>query len=272
MSSAFEIRNPLPLGQSDFRALRDEKCVYVDKTALMSELCRGSCKVFVTRPRRFGKSLLISAFETLFKYGLGDYHDLAIEKRWTDRTYAVVRLDFSMVRDFSEPRESEANFQALLLNRFSTVGFRCSTRKTFGSLMAQLSEWFETLPEKSLVVLIDEYDAPLTASFGNKALLDAVRLIMSAFFQVLDANEKCLRFFFVTGSARCRETCRSFRLDQCDDISLDSAFSTPLGFTVWKRSKSTSAALSGRRSRPGMSTKANCLKNFGNITGATLST
>ena len=60
MSSALETRNPLPLGQSDFRALRDEKCVYVDKTALMFELCRGCRKVFVSRPRRFGKSLFLN--------------------------------------------------------------------------------------------------------------------------------------------------------------------------------------------------------------------
>ena len=232
MSSVFETGNPLPLGQSDFRALRDEKCVYVDKTALIFELCRGTRKVFVTRPRRFGKSLLASTIETLFKYGLGDFNGLAIEKLWTDKTYAVVRLDFSEAKYFSEPRVFEANFQALLLNRFSTIGFRCGTRETFGSLMTQLSAWFGTLPKKSLVVLIDEYDAPLTASFGNQALLDAVRSIMSAFFQVLEANEKCLRFFFVTGITRCRETCRSFRLDQCDDISLDSEYSTLLGFTA----------------------------------------
>lgn len=182
MSSALETRNPLPLGQSDFRALRDEKCLYVDKTALMFELCRGCRKVFVSRPRRFGKSLLVSTFEALFKYGLRNFHGLAIEKLWTDKTYAVVRLDFSLVRDFSEPGEFESNFNALLLNRFSRIGFHYEAQEHLGSLMAQLSAWLGTLPDKFLVLLIDEYDAPLTASLGNRALFDAACSVMRAFF------------------------------------------------------------------------------------------
>lgn len=232
MSSALETRNPLPLGQSDFRALRDEKCVYVDKTALMFELCRGCRKVFVSRPRRFGKSLLVSTFETLFKYGLRDFQGLAIEKLWTDKTYTVVRLDFSMVRDFSEPREFESNFNALLLNSFSRIGFHYEAQEHLGFLMAQLSTWFGTLPEKSLVLLIDEYDAPLTASLGNRALFDAACSVMRAFFQALEANGRCLRFCFMTGITRFRESSFRCELRQFEDLSLDPALSTLLGFTA----------------------------------------
>ncbi|MBE5692140.1 MAG: hypothetical protein EGQ34_04475 [Sutterella sp.] len=231
MSSALETRNPLPLGQSDFRALRDEKCVYVDKTALMFDLCRGCRKVFVTRPRRFGKSLLVSTFEALFKYGLRDFHGLAIEKLWTDKTYAVVRLDFSLVRDFSEPGEFASNFHALLRNRFATAGFQYDARKKRHPLMGQLSAWFGTLHEKSLVLLIDEYDAPLTASIGNRALFDAACSAMRAFFQVLEANGRRLRFCFMTGITRFREMSSICELRQFEDLSLDPALSTLLGFT-----------------------------------------
>ncbi len=232
MSSALETRNPLPLGQSDFRALRDEKCLYVDKTALMFELCRGCRKVFVSRPRRFGKSLLVSTFEALFKYGLRNFHGLAIEKLWTDKTYAVVRLDFSLVRDFSEPGEFESNFNALLLNRFSRIGFHYEAQEHLGSLMAQLSAWLGTLPDKFLVLLIDEYDAPLTASLGNRALFDAACSVMRAFFQALEANGRCLRFCFMTGITRFRESSFRCELRQFEDLSLDPALSTLLGFTA----------------------------------------
>ena len=80
----------LPLGDSDFSKLRNREAVYVDKTALIYKLVtENSDKIFFHRPRRFGKSLLISTLESLFKYGLRDFKGLAIEKLWKERTYSV---------------------------------------------------------------------------------------------------------------------------------------------------------------------------------------
>ena len=70
---------PLPLGTSDFAALRSDGQIYVDKTALIYEIASKRQKFFLSRPRRFGKSLLISTFESLFKYGLRDFKGLAIK-------------------------------------------------------------------------------------------------------------------------------------------------------------------------------------------------
>ena len=88
----------LPLGQSDFRALRKSNAVYIDKTLLIHDLARVPGCVFLSRPRRFGKSLLASTFESLFKYGVRDFKALSIERLWTDKTYDVVRLDFSNIK------------------------------------------------------------------------------------------------------------------------------------------------------------------------------
>ena len=93
---------PLPLATSDFSELRRNKQIYVDKTALVYALASGRQKLFLARPRRFGKSLLISTFESLFKYGLRDFKGLEIEKLWKDeKTYQVIRLDFSRTKNFS---------------------------------------------------------------------------------------------------------------------------------------------------------------------------
>lgn len=89
----------LPLGTSDFTALRLSDEIYVDKTAMVYDLASVRGKYFLARPRRFGKSLLISTFESLFKYGLRDFQGLAIEKLWKEeKTYNVVRLDFSEIK------------------------------------------------------------------------------------------------------------------------------------------------------------------------------
>lgn len=90
---------PLPLGTSAFSELRANDQIYVDKTALIYKLASKRQKFFLARPRRFGKSLLISTFESLFKCGLRDFKGLAIEKLWKDDgNYTVVRLDFSRVK------------------------------------------------------------------------------------------------------------------------------------------------------------------------------
>lgn len=81
---------PLSTGTSDFETLRGRGQIYVDKTALIYELASRSEKFFLTRPRRFGKSLLVSTFASLFKNGLKYFSGLAIEKLWKDTTYCLV--------------------------------------------------------------------------------------------------------------------------------------------------------------------------------------
>lgn len=92
----------LPLGSSDFTTLRIAGEVYVDKTAMIGRLAATHGKIFLARPRRFGKSLLLSTFESLFRDGLKYFEGLDIAASWNDKTYPVVRLDFSEICEFSE--------------------------------------------------------------------------------------------------------------------------------------------------------------------------
>lgn len=101
----------LPVGTQRFSALRQANEIYVDKTELIYQLAGpGRGQILLVRPRRFGKSLLVSTLESLFKFGVRDFKDLAIEKLWTDRQYPVVRLDFSEVREFVDAAEFARKF------------------------------------------------------------------------------------------------------------------------------------------------------------------
>lgn len=169
----------LPLGTSDFIALRMRDQIYVDKTELVYQLARLPGKFFLSRPRRFGKSLLISTFESLFKYGLRDFQNLAIEKLWKEeKTYSVVRLDFSEIKNFISLDNFFKKLTALLLRSFAPLGFNYVTDPV-EDITDQLSSWLESLPPNSLVVLIDEYDAPLTACLNNRELFHAIRSVLS---------------------------------------------------------------------------------------------
>ncbi len=219
----------LPLGTSDFSSLRVNGEIYVDKTDLVFQLAQYRGKIFLARPRRFGKSLLISTFESLFKKGLQDFHGLAIEKLWQDKTYPVVRLDFSELKEFETAEQFTTNFFETLRLKFSAVGFRGESQDPF--LILKLSNWFSSLAPSSLVILIDEYDAPLTACLDKPELFESVRSLMSQFFLTLKANEGCQRFFFMTGITKFSNTSIFSAFNNLQDISLDIQYGTLLGYT-----------------------------------------
>lgn len=160
----------LPLGESDFARLRQSGAVYVDKTELVCELASSFAPAPLIRPRGFGKTLLVSTLESLFKYGLRDFQGLAIEKFWKDRTYDVVRLDFSDCTQFANEEEFRAIFHGTLLTAFAKVGFRRTDESM--ELIFQISAWMSALERGSLVILIDKYDAPLTACWNDVELFN----------------------------------------------------------------------------------------------------
>ena len=176
-----ETLQDLPLGTSSFEALREAGEIYVDKTDFIFRLASKRRKLFLVRPRRFRKSLLISTLESLFKNGLKYFRNLKIEKLWNDvRTYTVVRLDFSEIRDFRSSDKFAKKLTALLARKFNPVGLKYQISELF-SMSDQLSDCLATLPTNSLVLLIDEYDAPLTACLNDLQLFDEVRLKLAVF-------------------------------------------------------------------------------------------
>lgn len=221
----------LSLGTSDFSALRLFNEIYVDKTGLIYDIASQKGKYLFVRPRRFGKSLLISTFESLFKYGLRDFKGLAIEKLWVEEPKPlVVRLDFSEAKYFSSLEEFLKRLASLISRSFGFVGFRC-TFDSAESIFHQWSEWMNTLDSDSLVVLVDEYDSPLTSCLDQEELFAAVREQLSKFYAELAANERVLRFVFVTGIIRFNEVCLSSEFGRFTDLSLDLRYGSLVGFT-----------------------------------------
>ena len=216
----------LPLGVSDFHKLRELEKIYVDKTGLLYELITTFEKVFLARPRRFGKSLLVSTFESLFKYGTRDFKGLAIEKLWKDKTYKVIRLDFSNLKDFS----SEEEFSVLLDEYFEILMAQSEVTlpkdKNFGGFSSFIY-WLGLQPSNSVVVLIDEYDAPLTVCMN----FDFVRKKLSRLYASFKNYEGVIRFLFLTGITKFNKTSIFSELNTLTDISLSPRYGSLLGYT-----------------------------------------
>ena len=223
----------LPVGMASFEALREQNMVYVDKTCQIEKLAliRGG-KFFLARPRRFGKSLLISTFESLFAHGLQYFEGLAVAKTWKDRTYNVLRLDFSQ----SASSRTEAEFL-----EFSAGMFREAFAKA-GLVLPEEVDWAEDpfgafalflvkQPIGSLVLLIDEYDAPLSALLDNPSVFEAVRDRLANFYSKIKSYDGCLRFLFITGILRFQHASLFSVLNPVTDISFKTGFGTLLGYT-----------------------------------------
>ena len=221
----------LPLSVSSFSDLRKWKMVYVDKTDLVCALAKQPRKFFLTRPRRFGKSLLVSTFESLFTHGLRDFKGLKAEHLWhDDASYNVVHLDFSEIKEFRTLRDFQIQLARSLRDAFAPYGFRPNESHP-ETLHLDLSEWFKTQPGTSLVLLIDEYDAPLVSVMNNAEFFVEIRSELNKIYATFKKNDGVLRFMFVTGIVKFSQTGIFSVLNQLIDISLDPRYGALLGYT-----------------------------------------
>ena len=189
----------LPIGIQTFEKLREESYLYVDKTAIIYQIVSGSIPYFLSRPRRFGKSLLISTFESYFEGRKELFEGLAIEKletRWEQ--YPVLHLDLN-----AEKYDTKEALEQMLSRSLSLWEERWGSDVAEISLSARFSGIIRRAYERTgtqAVVLIDEYDKPLLQAILNEPLLDEYRRILKAFYGVLKSSDRYLRFVFQTGT------------------------------------------------------------------------
>ncbi len=225
---------PLPTGMSGFPELRESAMIYVDKTSLVARIAANRGFFFLSRPRRFGKTLLLSTFESLFRYGLRDFKGLEIEKIWDDPvTYPVIHLDFTACDLFSSIEEFKDSFDALLRRAAAGAGLimpavnarqgRRNTLQCFEDLLRDL--------KVPAVLLIDEYDHPLNKCLDNKELFEDVSGVLASFYSALKRVSPKLRFMFITGICKYRDLSAFTSGNYITDLSMDPEYGTLLGYT-----------------------------------------
>ena len=220
----------LPIGIQSFEKIRNGNYLYVDKTELVYRLAVSEIPYFLSRPRRFGKSLLISTLDAYFQGRKELFQGLAIEKLEHDWfTYPVLHLDLN-----ARKYETEADLEAILnqyLEMWEAVygdemKLRAPEERFFYVIRRA---WEQT--GRQVVVLIDEYDKPLLQAINNEPLLDAYRRTMKAFYGVLKSTDRYLRFVFLTGVTKFAQVSVFSDLNQLNDISLDYNYATLCGIT-----------------------------------------
>ena len=190
-----------PIGIQNFEDLRNNDCVYIDKTALIYHLTHTNKIYFLSRPRRFGKSLLVSTLEAYFSGKKELFEGLAmeqLEKEWT--VYPVLHIDFSRTKYTTiEDLQEQLN---LYLSEWERTYGKNEEETSYAARLTGLLQRIYQQTGKQAVVLIDEYDAPLLDSNSDSALQGQLRTEMRKFFSPLKAQGQYLRFLFLTGISK----------------------------------------------------------------------
>ena len=226
-----EAMRKLPIGIQTFEKLREGNFLYVDKTAYVYQLASTSTPYFLSRPRRFGKSLFITTLEAYFQGRKDLFEGLAIEaleKDWI--AYPVLHMDLN-----ARKYESLADLRAMLnqfLEKWEDT-YRCAEKRERSpeERFAYVIERAYERTGRPVVVLIDEYDKPLLQALLDAPLLEEYRRTLKAFYGVLKSADRYLRFVFLTGVTKFAQVSVFSDLNQLQDISAWPDYSAVCGIT-----------------------------------------
>lgn len=220
-----------PVGIQTFERIRKENKLYIDKTEYIYRMTHsGGCYFFLSRPRRFGKSLLVSTFESYFSGKKELFEGLAIEKleqEWME--YPVLHFDMSGGKHMEKEQ-----LEDYLSNRLEAEERKWGITHSKRGANDRLTELITTAYEisgKQVVVLIDEYDAPMLDVAHERKTLDELRNVMRNFYSPLKMCEPMLRFVFLTGITKFSQVSIFSELNNIKNISLDDEYAGVCGIT-----------------------------------------
>ena len=206
-----------PIGIQSFDRLREDGFVYVDKTALVYSLVQEGSVYFLSRPRRFGKSLLLSTLEAYFEGKKELFEGLDIEKsekKWTK--YPVLHLDLN-AKKFDTTDDLIRLIDRQLLIYEAEYGSSDADRSIDDRFFTLIRLSYEKTGQR-VVILIDEYDKPMLQAIGNEDLQKEYRETLKAFYGVMKSMDKYIRFALLTGVTKFGKVSVFSDLNNLDDI------------------------------------------------------
>ena len=220
----------LPLGIQTFEKIRENSMLYIDKTEYVWNMIHFSKYIFLSRPRRFGKSLLVSTLQAYFEGRKDLFKGLfieTVEKEWTE--YPVLRFDMSMGKHM-EKDQLERYIGNRLEEYEKIYGITNPATDNNDRLTALIQAAYHKTGKK-VVVLIDEYDAPLLDVVHEENTLPVLRNVMRNFYSPLKASDPYLQFVFLTGITKFSQLSIFSELNNLTNISMDEEYAAVCGIT-----------------------------------------
>ena len=220
----------MPIGIQTFRKMREENCYYVDKTAYMRQLIEEGSHFFLSRPRRFGKSLFLDTLKELFEGNAPLFEGLYICDHWDwSVRYPVVRLSFGS-GNFKEPGYLQANLMAQL----DGVERRAAVKSEYATAPERFAFLIEALHERAgqrVVVLIDEYDKPILDALEEPEIARANRDFLRGLYATIKDSDAHVKFVFLTGVSKFSKVSLFSGLNNLINITLEPHYSALCGYT-----------------------------------------
>jgi hypothetical protein len=221
----------LPTGISTFSEIIENNYIYIDKTEYLYKMVSKGKPYFLSRPRRFGKSLIISTFEELFKGNKNLFKGLYIYDKWNwNDSYPVLRLDFGNI-SHDNNEKLELSLIKYLNDSAKDFNVELEDINLLTDKFAELIKNIHKKTGKKVVVLIDEYDKAINTHFDNIELAIKNRDTLKNFYQALKSNDQHIKFLFITGISKFAKTSIFSDLNQIDDITIHPRYTGICGYT-----------------------------------------
>uniref|UniRef100_Q3APV3 AAA-ATPase-like domain-containing protein n=1 Tax=Chlorobium chlorochromatii (strain CaD3) TaxID=340177 RepID=Q3APV3_CHLCH len=221
---------PLPVGIQTFSEIIKQDYLYIDKTSLANELIKRYKYVFLSRPRRFGKSLFLDTLKNIFEGKQELFKELLIYKQWNwNVTHPVIKISFSGgIRDKESLRD---NLFYILKDNQERLNINCEEKNNQNLCFAELIKKVYQKYQQKVVILIDEYDKPILDNIENIPEALIVRDGMRDFYSKIKESDEYLRFVFLTGVTKFSKVSLFSGLNNLEDISLNPDFGNVCGYT-----------------------------------------
>lgn len=221
----------LPIGIQTFSKIREDDFIYIDKTAMALELINTYQYVFLSRPRRFGKSLFLDTLRNIFEGNQHYFAGLAIENQWDwDIRYPVIQISFAEGK-LKSLQDLEDKFEEIFIINQQRLGITCQfdarDRRCFSELIRKAHAKYN----QKVVVLVDEYDKPILDNITDTAVAKQIRDGLVNFYSVIKGSDEFLRFAFLTGVSKFTKTSIFSGLNNITDISLERKFGDICGYS-----------------------------------------
>ena len=208
-----------PIGIQNFEKIRNDGYFYIDKTALMYQMVKTGSYYFLSRPRRFGKSLLISTLEAYFQGKKELFAGLAVERLEKDWIkYPILHLDLNIEK--YDTLESLDNILEKSLTAWEKLYGAEPSERSFSLRFAGIIERACKQAGQRVVILVDEYDKPMLQAIGNEELQKKFRDTLKPFYGALKTMDGCIKFAFLTGVTKFGKVSVFSDLNNLDDISM----------------------------------------------------
>lgn len=219
-----------PIGIQSFEKIRRDNYLYVDKTEYIYNIIKDGTYCFLSRPRRFGKSLLISTIEALFQGKRELFKDLAIDSlKWEWQPHEILHLDFN-VRNYSDDNSLRTIIERHLYEWEEKYGLTAKNDILEDRFISIIKKAYE-ISGRGVVILIDEYDKPLVNTLWDKNLHNAFKRQMQAFYSVLKSLDDYIKFGMLTGVSRFSKVSVFSGLNNLEDISMQPQYNAICGIT-----------------------------------------